>query len=657
MWVWFAATPIIIVRKTFVAMKIKLRELALSLKKITTVAAAKFAVLELETADKLDKPLNITYAQLKALRDSGELEAGRLYRITDYVTTVGSQITNARSAGHRFDLVVLATSSNTIAEEAQAVKHEYPSDYIPADTSAPDYQEKYDEVHYFDNVPMERWKIDYCLDNDTSKFDWACNADYTFINITSDPVPYNEHLLRYAAGDAEGADYPYCWGDSYFHVYTASETPAVGDTAYGASDGTGNSYTLSVVRGVAGKGVIYHMIDENNNDIPYDFKNIQFLRYKNAGKAGLVVNSSYLTEDISGALISRSMKTIASVLGDSMNANNYPFYYTNGNDSSNPIKDGSSLSGNYVGYDMETSVSIDTSAKYIVMTGVGTSSKPVLVKAIGTIWLYTFHLKDGDNGSVDISLRDGKINNNKIGVAGENTAYIGLSNIVFMIWQNSGNYAVYKNYIGDETYPTTIGGYTRRLYSGGRLGYATIGSGTNNLHFEGQNRSMFIGNGCSNIKFFKNLSWIVLGSSCASTWISGQRISLGNNCTNNYFGPASTNICFGDSCMAIVVLGSLSIVLGTNYQFVKVISGTFLLFGDSWLSPLDYVRNCEFSGMGMNLKIVCAETTSLSKCLRYIKYTNAPLREQGTPKTITVPVAGQDYEIEYKTTDSQTIFV
>ena len=29
-----------------------------------------------------------------------------------------------------------------------------------------------------------------------------------------------------------------------------------------------------------GKGVIYRMIDEFNNDVPYDFKNIQFKRYK-----------------------------------------------------------------------------------------------------------------------------------------------------------------------------------------------------------------------------------------------------------------------------------------------------------------------------------------------------------------------------------------
>ena len=34
-----------------------------------------------------------------------------------------------------------------------------------------------------------------------------------------------------------------------------------------------------------GKGVIYHMIDEFNNDVPYDFKNIQFYRQWDSGKS------------------------------------------------------------------------------------------------------------------------------------------------------------------------------------------------------------------------------------------------------------------------------------------------------------------------------------------------------------------------------------
>ena len=49
-----------------------------------------------------------------------------------------------------------------------------------------------------------------------------------------------------------------------------------------------------------GKGVIYYMKDEFNNEAPYDFKNIQFKRYKvkdtspNSGLAELIANCPYL---------------------------------------------------------------------------------------------------------------------------------------------------------------------------------------------------------------------------------------------------------------------------------------------------------------------------------------------------------------------------
>jgi hypothetical protein len=46
---------------------------------------------------------------------------GRYYRITDYVTTTSME--NTISAGHAFDLIVLATSSDCINENAYAVWH------------------------------------------------------------------------------------------------------------------------------------------------------------------------------------------------------------------------------------------------------------------------------------------------------------------------------------------------------------------------------------------------------------------------------------------------------------------------------------------------------------------------------------------------------
>ena len=43
-----------------------------------------------------------------------------------------------------------------------------------------------------------------------------------------------------------------------------------------------------------GRGVIYRMIDEYNNDCPYDFKNIQFKRYKITSSTSSSLVGTYL---------------------------------------------------------------------------------------------------------------------------------------------------------------------------------------------------------------------------------------------------------------------------------------------------------------------------------------------------------------------------
>ena len=133
--------------------------------------------------------ISITYAELKTLRDSGQLVPGQQYRITDYTCTTTTPGT--KSAGHVFDIIVTADDENTLNEVARAIQHEGDS--------------------YFINCDLNAWKIWYCLDNDTTRFAWA--------------------------------------------------------------DGTN------------GKGVIYRMIDEFNNDVPYDFKNIQFYRKWDSSKS------------------------------------------------------------------------------------------------------------------------------------------------------------------------------------------------------------------------------------------------------------------------------------------------------------------------------------------------------------------------------------
>ena len=130
---------------------------------------------------------SVTYAELKALRDAGGLLAGRKYRITDFVTT--SVQAETRSAGHAFDIIVVADDESTLNENARAILHK-------GDT-------------YFADCKLSAWELKYCLDNDTNRFAWADAAN--------------------------------------------------------------------------GKGVVWWMKDEWNNECYYDFKNIQYKLYAGTG--------------------------------------------------------------------------------------------------------------------------------------------------------------------------------------------------------------------------------------------------------------------------------------------------------------------------------------------------------------------------------------
>ena len=215
-----------------------------------------------EKIDNLPQGASMTpilYADLVSLRDNGELVAGSFYRITDYITTTAQE--NTQSANHPFDVIVLALSENTLAEEAYAI------------------QSARDTDGYFANSNLAAWKLWYCLDNDTERFAWALGDDYTYVLCTSTssyfPNEVNEATIRVMPYEYEAlvngfrVVYTYYLSDGseiYFaedkHIYNEGEV-SIG------------KYQIQ-----KGKGVIYRMIDEWNNDVPYDFKNILFTRYE-----------------------------------------------------------------------------------------------------------------------------------------------------------------------------------------------------------------------------------------------------------------------------------------------------------------------------------------------------------------------------------------
>ena len=93
----------------------------------------------------------VTYEELKVLRDNKQLEAGMKYRITDFVSE--TSMTGTRSANHPFDLIVTALSSDSLSEIASAIRHD-------GDT-------------HFENADLGAWTVYYCLDNDKQRFPWA----------------------------------------------------------------------------------------------------------------------------------------------------------------------------------------------------------------------------------------------------------------------------------------------------------------------------------------------------------------------------------------------------------------------------------------------------------------------------------------------------
>lgn len=282
----------------------------------------------------------VTWQELKDKRDNGELNAGSLYRITDYNCTTTQEST--QSAGHQFDIVLLALSENKLAEEGWAMMHDNVYDVTFADgvtkkcyiyeytegsynvvepdtligTSGqigiefvsiddvnkvlicdPDYGPNSDGMtnegltyNYFQNSNLSAWKVWYCLDNDTARFVWA--DDSITVDEPASIVHDRDGLVyeRYSASDTtdSGTQY-YAWKNGSTTIFTNTLTPGAMNaetyriSPFPADDGA--MITYDIVRSYTpakshpnGKGVIWRMIDELMNDVGYDFKNIQFVR-------------------------------------------------------------------------------------------------------------------------------------------------------------------------------------------------------------------------------------------------------------------------------------------------------------------------------------------------------------------------------------------
>ena len=435
---------------------------------------------------------NISYANLKTLRDEGKLVPSRYYRITDFVTTVAVN-SNSRSAGHPFDLIVLAIAPNVLHEKCYAIQHEG------------------DE--YFKNCKLTSWEVWYCLDNDTTKYAWADTTN--------------------------------------------------------------------------GKGVIYRMIDEWQNDCPYDFKNVQFKRYYTSGLGNGEIAKGYFAID-----------------------NNINIFPEGAVDTSNPLYcyTFTRLNGIESGYGVG-----------------GVTQDNVLDESIQTLGFssdtYTRcqnnvlgHMKSAshiltNNVFLTISTYNEEVGSyylpsygNKIGLNCSNNTF---GSDVYGLTFGDG---CSDNIIGDDCYYNTFGN---------RCSSNTFGNSCYNNSFKDSCYSNTFGNNCHNNSFGNDCSNNSFGNSCYYN-------SFGDDCNTNTFGIGCTYNTFGNSC-------------GNNTFGVDCVSNSFEnscdsnTFGNSCYSNSfgntchdnsfgDYCSNnsfgndCNTNTFGYNF-----QTSTLGKGVQYVK--------------------------------------
>lgn len=127
------------------------------------------------------------------------------------------------------------------------------------------YSELVDLVITESLTPGIQYRITDYVTKTNSDEDWYMSAEHPFdIIVVADS---NKELNHFARAT-------YRAGDTYFPKSSKLES---WELSY---DINNDKSLYSWADGINGKGVIYRMKDNNNNDIPYDFKNIKYKRYK-----------------------------------------------------------------------------------------------------------------------------------------------------------------------------------------------------------------------------------------------------------------------------------------------------------------------------------------------------------------------------------------
>ena len=299
---------------------------------------------------------------------------------------------------------------------------------------------------------------------------------------------------------------------------------------------------------VNGKGVIYWMKDEYDNECPYDFKNIQFKRY-----AVTNVTSTNLTSDALNELKNTFV----------YKENGQPIHFSFS--SSNITNNGSTLvidNNNYGWYYTFSTIKYD-------------NGYPSVIEDASVIGV-NFYNDEGGGGCFK-----NKIEVYRNFMASDNGGLDGcciLNNIVFngRYEQDGYVYNAYSNHIKSQSYSNTFGNNCWKNTFGNNCFSNTFGDHCYNNTFGNDCGRNTFGNYCYGNTFgnsfqvntFGNDCWgNTFGNDCYKNTFGNyfQHNTFGNSCGSNTFGNDCQSNTFGNSCIYIKFASDASATTKYNY--------------------------------------------------------------------------------------------
>ena len=348
-----------------------------------------------------------------------------------------------------------------------------------------------------------------------------------------------------------------------------------------------------------GKGVIYYMKDEFNNECPYDFKNIQFKRI-----ATLVSNTDLYNDSV---------------------FNSYHYWAT----------------FNYTPYGLKLD---------------GGTITPEY------IWAYTFHdaINNSDGSLNNTSLvYNNSIDTYQVYVsvdeANENKV-IQLNNIVlyYQVIDDENLCTLYNNKFKNNCHTITISqNCYSNIFNDGCY-ENTFGNGCNNNVFNNDCYFNTFGNYCYSNTFGNNCSYNTFGNYCRYNTFGEEcnQNSFNYNCVCNTFGHECRKHIFGYWC-------SYNIIGNNSYGFNLAGYCTYNNFGCYCrnIALEDYAQNNIFDNAVWYVELTSNSSASLRNQLQNIHiHSGIQGTSSSNKKTITVE-RNLSYSVDYYANNSKTIIL